>query len=73
MNKVISQTRIKEQHDKKPYIITTPTYRVGDKVYLEQLAPRARTENVMTHKPYQGPYFITAIVGQNETATTGPQ
>lgn len=70
-NKNIAQKRMKIQYDKKPYIME-PTFTVGQKVFLERLTPKARSDNIMTHKPFVGPYYITEIVGDKETATTGP-
>ena len=42
--------------------VSTPSWKVGDLVYLEKLNPPPGSNKVLTHRKFVGPYFITKLV-----------
>jgi len=50
-----------QQYDRR-HLAVEPTWSEGDSVLLLDDKIRARSEHVLTHKPYEGPYYISKIV-----------
>ena len=44
-----------------------PTFKLGELVYLEDLQPKANSDQILTHRKFKGEYFITAIVQRPST------
>jgi hypothetical protein len=70
-NKLSAKIKMKEQYDKRPYVVQEPTYSVGSKVWLERAKPKPRSDKVLTHHPYVGPYYISRIVGNQSPWSPG--
>jgi hypothetical protein len=66
-NLIHSRSQQKASFDKRNHV-SAPDWQEGDKVWLERTQPRARSDNILTHKRYgDTPWFITKIVTRPAT------
>ena len=58
----------KSAFDKRNKVVS-PDWKVGEKVWLQSSAPKARSDSILTHKKFGStPYFITKVVERPTSA-----
>jgi len=55
---------MKEEYDKR-HNVKQPTFKVGQKVLLRDERVRPGSDQVLTQRPYCGPYFISDIIASD--------
>ena len=61
----------KVSFDKRNHV-STPTWQVGDIVWLERTQPKAGSDQILTHRKYGSePWYITKVVQRNDSTLDG--
>ena len=42
--------------------VSTPTFKVGDKVFLQDKRVKPKSDQVLTKRPFHGPFFIADVI-----------
>jgi len=61
LNQKDNKEQMKAVYDKR-HNVSSPTFKVGDKVLLQDKRVKFNSDQVLTKRPFQGPYFIADIV-----------
>ena len=61
LNQKDNKEQMKVAYDKR-HNVSSPTFKVGDKVLLQDKRVKVNSDQVLTKRPFQGPYFIADIV-----------
>jgi len=58
-----AETKVEDQrqYDKR-HSAVAPTWKVGDEVLLLDNKIKAKSEKVLTHHPYSGPFYVSQLV-----------
>jgi len=60
-NLIENKQEMKDDYDKR-HNVKLPTFKIGDKVLLEDKRVRPGSDQVLTQRPYCGPYFIADTI-----------
>jgi len=52
---------MKVAYDKR-HNVSSPTFKVGDKVLLQDKRVKPNSDQVLTKRPFQGPFFIADVI-----------
>ena len=61
LNQKDNKEQMKATYDKR-HSVSPPSFKVGDKVLLQDKRVKVNSDQVLTKRPFQGPYFIADIV-----------
>ena len=70
LNQKDNKEQMKATYDKR-HSVSPPSFKVGDKVLLQDKRVKVNSDQVLTKRPFQGPYFIADIhCGSKKNAPT---
>jgi hypothetical protein len=64
-NVAANKEAMKKQYDRK-FKVKDPGFVVGSRVFLENKQIKARSDQVISHPRYDGPYIVTAVIENND-------